>query len=128
MSPADSPAGVTPAGSSAIVPNPATPAEAPPPPGIHDAAQLIRFLGAALQSDKIPLGCFLGAGCPLGVYDFTGQNSLSLIPDVAHLTSKVQTDLTATDAAKEDGDKLIPLWGKLVSACKEGGIVSPNVE
>ncbi len=54
----------------------------------HDAARQARLLRDALQSDKVRLGCFLGAGCPSGVYDQDGKKlDPPLIPDVARLTS-----------------------------------------
>ena len=60
------------------------PAAAPPKllPAIHDAAQQARNLRQVLQDDKQRIGCFLGAGCPLGVYDAAGNKSIVLIPAV----------------------------------------------
>ncbi|RFQ16087.1 SIR2 family protein, partial [Pseudomonas sp. ATCC 13867] len=49
------------------------PAKTPPLPAIHDAAQQARNLRLVLQDDKQRIGCFLGAGCPLGVYDAEGK-------------------------------------------------------
>lgn len=49
----------------------------------HDAGHQALLLREALQSDKARVGFFLGAGCPLGIYDESGTTSLRHIPDVA---------------------------------------------
>lgn len=94
----------------------------------HDATRQARLLRDALQSDKLRIGCFLGAGCPSGVYDKDGRKCDPLIPDVAKLTSNVRLELDKNDAGESDATKLAPCWDKLAQACKEGGEGSPNVE
>jgi hypothetical protein len=56
---------------------------------IHDAAQQARNLRQVLQDDKQRIGCFLGAGCPLGIYDAEGQKSVVLIPAIIELTRRI---------------------------------------
>ena len=70
-----------------------TPVTTPVIPNIHDAAHQTRLLREALQSDKVRIGYFIGAGCPLGIYDEKGEKSLGHIPDVAGLTKNVRQKL-----------------------------------
>ena len=60
---------------------------------IHDAAQQARILRQVLQDDKQHIGCFLGTGCPLGVYNAQGQKSIVLIPAIIELTNRVAEGL-----------------------------------
>ena len=85
----------------APVPPPAhvVPTKAPPLPAIHDAAQQARNLRLVLQDDKQRIGCFLGAGCPLGVYDAEGKESIVLIPAVVELTKRIAGGLLSADEA-----------------------------
>lgn len=117
-----------PDGPTAVAPAlpPSVPAQAPP--AIHNVEHEARLLRSALQDNKVPLGFFLGAGCPSGIYDAEGKNSLKWIPDVAGLTKKVRECLGESDKGTADGDALAPLWDGLVAACKEGDVDSPNVE
>ena len=101
---------------------------APKLPEIHDAAHQTKLLRDALESDKVRIGYFLGAGCPLGIFDEKGDKSLRHIPDVAGLTSKVREGLVASDRGKGPDELATPLWDKLVDACKAGAISIPNVE
>ena len=107
---------------------PVAPAAATILPGIHDAAHQARLLREALQSNKVRIGYFLGAGCPLGIYDENGEKSLSHLPDVAGLTTHVREQLGAVDIGKKDNELLAPMWDKLYDACKEGSVSTPNVE
>ncbi len=87
----------------------------------HDIGHQVHLIRAALQSEKRRLGFFLGAGCPLGIYDKDGNESLKHIPDVAGLTAAVGTDL--------DGEGILrDSWAKLTAACKTDKVVIPNVE
>lgn len=97
-------------------------------PHIHDALWQAQLLRSALQSDKVRVGYFIGAGCPLGIYDENGESSLKLIPDVNGLTIKVRQRILETDPIRYPEEPLIPCWDKLNQSCKEGGIESPNVE
>jgi hypothetical protein len=81
-----------------------------------------------LQDNKVPLGFFLGAGCPSGIYDVEGKESLKWIPDVADLTTKVRELLEDQDKEDPHGDPLSPVWDRLRQACNEGDIEAPNVE
>ena len=97
-------------------------------PDLHDAAHQARLLRESLQSDKVRIGYFLGAGCPLGIYDDKGEKSLGHIPDVAGLTNNIRAKLGTNDNGKDAAEMLAPMWDKLVDACKEGLISKPNVE
>lgn len=104
------------------------PAPAPILPEIHDAYHQARLVREALQSDKVRIGYFLGAGCPLGIYDEKGEKSLGHIPDVAGLTANVRQKLVAHDNGKLANETLSPIWDKLCEACKEGADHTPNIE
>ena len=95
----------------------------------HDLIRQINLLRDALQSDKAKIGCFIGAGCPLGIYDVNGQKSLRLIPDVAGLTAHLRTILENNDKSISlVKDKFIPCWDALMAACIQGGVVAVNIE
>ena len=95
---------------------------------LHDALHQTRLLREALQSDKVRIGYFLGAGCPLGIYDDKGEKSLKHIPDVAGLTKAVREQLEKDDEGKSDAEALAPLWDKLCEACTDDSIPSPHIE
>ena len=88
---------------------------------IHDLQHQIGLVREALRSEKRRLGFFLGAGCPLGIYDKDGAKSIKHIPDVAGLTAAVESGL----GGKKD---LIDCWNKLKIACKSEKCPAPNVE
>lgn len=95
---------------------------------LHDAEHQARLLREALQSDKVRIGYFLGAGCPLGIYDEKGENSLEHIPDVAGLTKNVRERLGQDDEDRSEDEALAPIWDKLCEACKADDLPTPNVE
>ncbi len=88
---------------------------------LHDATSQINLLREALQTEKRRLGFFLGAGCPLGVYDEAGEESACLIPDVAGLTKKVEEGLERESGLKD-------CWSKLCKDCTGGVVGAPTVE
>ncbi len=94
----------------------------------HDIIRQSNLLRDALQSDRVRIGLFLGAGCPLGIYDEKGERSLLLIPDVAQLTKTLYVRLKALDEQLERDKRHIPCWDSLALACKDGGDTEPNVE
>lgn len=104
----------------------ATPASIPFP-ALHDAAQQARNLRQVLQDDKQRIGCFLGAGCPLGVYDEAGKKSVVLIPAVVELTKRVADGLAARDSAPGATSKFKANWDALCVECKTDG-KEPTVE
>jgi len=83
-----------------VTPTPTGPVRAPaddPPQrkvldAVHDAGQQVRNLRQVLENNTQRIGCFLGAGCPLGIFDATGQTSIALIPAVVELTKRVASD------------------------------------
>lgn len=97
-------------------------------PALHDAAQQARNLRQVLQDDKQRIGCFLGAGCPLGVYDAAGSKSIVLIPAVVELTKRVADGLQASDAVPGASTKFKAHWDALFSECKPTDGKAPTVE
>jgi hypothetical protein len=88
---------------------------------IHDLQHQIGLVREALRSEKRRLGFFLGAGCPLGIYDKDGVKSIKHIPDVAGLTSSIEAKLAVEKV-------LLECWHKLTTACKSDKCKTPNVE
>lgn len=101
---------------------------APALPQLHDAAQQARNLRQVLQDDKQRIGCFLGAGCPLGVYDAAGENSVVLIPAVVELTNRVANGLQAIDSAPGAASKFKTHWDAMYAECKPSDGKEPTVE
>lgn len=95
---------------------------------IHDATQQAGHLRAVLQDDKQRIGCFLGAGCPLGIYDEAGMQSIVLIPAVVELTKKVAEDLHDADNAEDAKSRSRKNWDSLINECKPDGGPEPTVE
>jgi len=88
---------------------------------IHDLQHQVGLFREALRSEKRRLGFFLGAGCPLGIYDKDDIKSIKHIPDVAGLTSLIETKLVVDK-------ELLDCWNKLKTACESKKCVTPNVE
>lgn len=97
-------------------------------PQLHDATQQARNLRQVLQGDKQRIGCFLGAGCPLGVYDAAGDKSIVLIPAVVELTRRVADGLQAIDSAPEASSKFKTHWDAMYEECKSSDGKEPTVE
>lgn len=95
---------------------------------LHDAAQQAGNLRSVLQDDKQRIGCFLGAGCPLGIYDKAGTKSIVLIPAVMDLTKKVAEGLQAADSATGATSEFKKNWDSLSKECKSDGGTEPTVE
>lgn len=91
----------------------------------HDLVHQTRLLRDALESEKRRVGFFLGAGCPLGIYDDQGKESIKHIPDVAGLTQVVCDKLAAL---QEEQNDYTTSWGTLTSDCRSEGGAEPNVE
>ncbi|MDO9228623.1 MAG: SIR2 family protein [Syntrophales bacterium] len=108
-----------------------TPVVSPPNPplsAIHDAAQQARYLRQILEDNKLRIGCFLGAGCPLGIYDAVGEKSIVLIPAVVELTERVAAGLEAGDKAGGDTSAFKKAWDSLCGECKPLDGTDPTVE
>jgi SIR2-like domain len=97
-------------------------------PALHDAAQQARNLRQVLQDDKQRIGCFLGAGCPLGVYDEEGNKSIVLIPAVVELTKRVADGLQASDSVQGAISKFKVNWDALRTECTSADSKEPTVE
>ena len=85
---------------------------------IHDAAQQTRILRQVLQDDKQRIGCFLGAGCPLGVYDEAGKKSVVLIPAIEELTKRVAEGLGTCGKAAGSTSAFKKNWDSLCKECE----------
>jgi len=105
-----------------------TPTAPKPLPALHNAAQQAGNLRQVLQDAKQRIGCFLGAGCPLGVYDEVGEKSIVLIPAVVELTTRITAGLDAIDKTKGTSSKLRKDWDALCVECKPSGGKPPTVE
>ena len=83
---------------------PTTPGAPPanPPLIAIDAFQQARNLRQVLEEGKQRIGCFLGAGCPLGIYDAEDKKSLVLIPAVEQLTKQVALGLEERDKVQKE--------------------------
>lgn len=88
---------------------------------VHDLPHQVSLVREALRSEKRRLGFFLGAGCPLGIYDKDEVKSIKHIPDVAGLTSAIEKELGVEQ-------ELLACWQKLAAACKSAKCQVPNVE
>jgi hypothetical protein len=97
-------------------------------PQLHDAAQQARNLRHVLQDDKQRIGCFLGAGCPLGIYDAAGEKSVVLIPAVFELTKRVAEGLETSDNEPGSSSKFKIHWDAIFSECTAVGGREPTVE
>lgn len=97
-------------------------------PMIHDLPQQARNLRHVLQDDKQRIGFLAGAGCPLGVYDEAGEESVTLIPAVVELTRRVASGLQDMDQLAGAESKFKVHWDILFKECQmlDGG--SPTVE
>ncbi len=106
----------------------AAPAAQHPLVAIHDTAQQASNLRLVLQDDKQRIGFFLGAGCPLGIYDAAGTSSMGLIAAVIELTKRIAQGLEAIDKAPKAKSMLKKHWDSLCEDCKADGGKEPTVE
>jgi len=100
---------------------------------IHDASQQVKNLRHVLEEGKQRIGCFLGAGCPLGIYDAGGEKSMVLIPAVEELTKRVALGLEARDKELKDDaagitSDLKKAWDSIYNDCKSTNDADPTVE
>lgn len=100
----------------------------PPLEPLHDAAQQAGNLRHVLQDDKQRIGCFLGAGCPLGIYDAAGTKSITLIPAVVELTKQIAAGLAAADTASSGKSQFRTQWDAWCKECQTDGGTEPTVE
>ncbi len=105
----------------------------PPLGAIHDAAQQAKNLRQVLEEGKQRIGCFLGAGCPLGIYDAAEEKSMVLIPAVEELTKRVALGLGLRDAEEQTKTPGVISefkrgWDSLCNECKPTDGTAPTVE
>ncbi len=87
----------------------------------HDPLRQANYLRQSLAQDKMPLGLFLGAGCPLAIRVLVAGSDAPLIPDIAGLTKAVCDELTASAKNKQ-------AFENVCSQLKADGHDEPNIE
>lgn len=87
----------------------------------HDPVDFVSQLRQILSADKLPIGFFLGAGCPMGIKVLEGESSKPLIPDIKGLTKCVRDVVSAS----QDGSKP---FATLIRTFSEDGVADPTVE
>jgi hypothetical protein len=83
---------------------------------VHDAVRHVNALRLSLSQDKAPLALLLAAGCPVAVR----VDSEPLIPDIAGMTAKLATTLSAGSAH----DAFV----KLLACLDADGVADANLE
>jgi len=90
---------------------------------MHDILRQIKLLRQALSSDRLPIGLFLGAGCPVSVrVEVEGGQHEPLAPAIAGLT-----DLVAK-AIAEKGGEARNSYDSVIGHLKADGTGSPTIE
>ena len=95
---------------------------------VSDPKSHLKAIQLCLQSDKRPVGFFLGAGCPLAIRVPDGDSTKALIPDIRGLTRAVVAEIEKTKP-KPDAD--VPhraVVKALTEACAEDGNDDATVE
>ncbi len=90
---------------------------------LHDPTQCVKQLRQVLSADKLPVGFFLGAGCPCAIRipNGDGKTDRPLIPDIRGLTKDVHEVVVASAEHKD-------AYGKLSGTFQEDGTADPTVE
>lgn len=86
----------------------------------HDPRTQADYLRQSLSHDKRPIGIFVGAGCPVSITVDRAGKKEPLIPNIAGMTTHVNTALLAS-AHKS-------IYEKVLGHFVEDGVASPNVE
>lgn len=87
----------------------------------HEATPQLNFIQQCLLQDKIPIGLFISAGCPLSIKVKDGPTEIPLIPDIAGLTKTIHEKMKGAEDPKD-------LYNKLYSQFAKDGIENPNIE
>jgi hypothetical protein len=87
----------------------------------HEVTPQLNFLRQCLLQDKIPIGLFLSAGCPLSIKIKDGNDEKPLIPDIAGLTETIHEKM------KGMGNPIDP-YNKLYSQFAKDDKENPNIE
>jgi hypothetical protein len=79
----------------------------------HDAHQCVSQLRQTLAADKLPIGFFLGAGCPCSIMveDEKDSDLTPIIPDIRGLTSFIDGVLSADEDEVETPNVELMLKG-----------------
>lgn len=88
----------------------------------HDPFRQANYIQQSLAQDKIPLGLFLGAGCPLSIKIQDKKGDRPLIPDIEGLTKIVCDEFTNKKNPNKES------FEKILSQLKQDGVSSPNIE
>jgi len=80
-------------------------------PMLHCPYRQAALLQQALSSDKMRVGFFLGAGCPLSVRVMRGVKNEALIPDIVGLTDKIRASMAVSVACKGHFEAILKQLG-----------------
>lgn len=86
----------------------------------HDPQIQADYIRQSLSHDKRPIGLFIGAGCPVSVKVEHGGVKVPLIPDIAGMTTLVNTVLLSSPHKA--------IFELVLSHFVSDGVASPNVE
>lgn len=86
-----------------------------------DPRQIVRQLQQVLVTGKLPIGFFIGAGCPVSIRVNENGADSPLIPDVANLTIHVLKDLASRPDVNDATTRLLNIL-------KQDGEPNPNIE
>jgi hypothetical protein len=94
--------------------------------GSSNANLFAKQITQVLSVEKLPLGFFIGAGCPVSVkVSAIGENEeeiqASIIPDVSGITKLVVAEFV-------NHVELSGAFGKVLDALREDGVAQPNIE
>jgi len=87
----------------------------------HDPFRQTNYLQQSLAQDKIPLGLFIGAGCPLSIKIQDEKGDHPLIPDIQGLTKIICDKYNKNNPQME-------AFQKIFSQIKQDGVNDPNIE
>jgi hypothetical protein len=86
----------------------------------HDPQIQADYIRQSLSHDKRPIGLFIGAGCPVSITVDRGGAKVPLVPDIAGMTTLVNSALLTSPHKK--------VYEMVLAHFVSDGIASPNVE
>ena len=91
-----------------VVAPPATPAPTTPPDVLsYCPYRQATIFQQALSPNKMRVGFFLGAGCPLSIRVPDGTSTKPLIPDIAGLTDAIREKMAVSETHKESFNSIL---------------------
>jgi hypothetical protein len=87
---------------------------------LHETTRQLDFIRRCLLQDKIPIGFFLSAGCPLSIKVNVDGQEIPIIPDIAGLTKLIHDGMMKSDSKD--------IYEKLFKQFDADGIKKPNIE